>query len=115
MGQRRAGAKQGPRLIRASSRPTSYPPALGEGGYRSLLGPAPAGSFGATFPFRDRRLYGAPVAWGIPADPSASASGQPVRPRRRCFGGAEDSGRGWRAIIADATTSSNAAVAVVAS
>jgi hypothetical protein len=31
---------------------------------------------------------------GIPADPSASESGQPVRPRRRCFGGAEDSGRG---------------------
>jgi hypothetical protein len=39
---------------------------------------------------------------GIPADLSASASGQPVR--RRCFVGAEDLGLGRRAIIADATT-----------
>jgi hypothetical protein len=40
-------------------------------------------------------------ASGIPADPSASASGQPWRLRGRCFGGAEDSERGRRAIISD--------------
>ena len=39
-------------------------------------------------------------ASGIPADLSASASGQPLRPRRRCFRGADDSGRGPREIIA---------------
>ena len=44
-------------------------------------------------------------ASGIPAESSACASGQPVRPRRRCFGGAEDVKRGRCAIIADATTS----------
>jgi hypothetical protein len=40
-------------------------------------------------------------ASGIPADPLASASGQPWRLRWRCFGGAEDSERGRRAIISD--------------
>jgi hypothetical protein len=46
-------------------------------------------------------------ASGIPADLSASASGQPpLRPRRRCFPGADDSGRGPREIIADETMDS---------
>jgi hypothetical protein len=39
-------------------------------------------------------------ASGICAD-LASASGHPLRPRRRCFRGADDSGRGPREIIAD--------------
>jgi hypothetical protein len=51
----------GQRTLAQASR---APPALGERRYRSLLGPAAAGLFGAALPFCDRRSDGVPVGLG---------------------------------------------------
>jgi hypothetical protein len=106
MGQRRAGAEQGPRLIRASSRPTSYPASS----WRRRLSQPTRSWAGGVF-WCDLPIPRSPIVWRAGRPREFLPTPRPLQAANRgvcggrCFGGAEDSERGRRAIIADATTS----------